>query len=88
VFDALRAGAYGFLLKDVRTAELADAVRTVTEGGALLAPTVTLRRISQFARSPSPAQRDRLLAMLTPREGEVLELIGHGLSNTRSQPGS
>jgi DNA-binding NarL/FixJ family response regulator len=82
VFDALRAGAYGFLLKDVRTAELADAVRTVTEGGALLAPTVTLRMISQFARSPSPAQRDRLLARLTPREGEVLELVGHGLSNT------
>jgi DNA-binding NarL/FixJ family response regulator len=77
VFDALGAGAYGFLLKDVRTAELADAVRTVTEGGALLAPTVTLRIISQFARSPSPAQRDRF-----PREGEVLELVGHGLSNT------
>jgi DNA-binding NarL/FixJ family response regulator len=82
VFDALRAGAYGFLLKDVRTAELADAVRTVTEGGALLAPTVTLRMISQFARSPGPAQRDRLLAMLTPREGEVLKLVGRGLSNT------
>ena len=82
VFDALRAGACGFLLKDVRTAELADAVRTVNDGGALLAPTVTLRMISQFARSPSPAQRDRLLAMLTPREGEVLKLIGHGLSNT------
>jgi DNA-binding NarL/FixJ family response regulator len=82
VFDALRAGAYGFLLKDVRTAELADAVRTVTDGRALLAPTVTLRMISQFARSPGPAQRDRLLAVLTPREGEVLELVGHGLSNT------
>jgi hypothetical protein len=46
------------------------------------APTVTLRMISQFARSPGPAQRDRLLAMLTPREGEVLELVGHGLSDT------
>jgi DNA-binding NarL/FixJ family response regulator len=82
VFDALRAGACGFLLKDVRTAELADAVRTVNDGGALLAPTVTLRMISQFARSPGPAQRDRLLAKLTPREGEVLKLVGHGLSNT------
>ena len=82
VFDALRAGACGFLLKDVRTADLADAVRTVSDGGALLAPTVTLRMISQFARRPSPAQRDRLLAMLTPREREVLALIGHGLSNT------
>ena len=82
VFDALRAGACGFLLKDVRTAELADAVRTVSDGGALLAPTVTLRMINQFARRPSPAQRDRLLAMLTPREREVLALVGHGLSNT------
>ena len=82
VFDALRAGACGFLLKDVRIADLADAVRTVSDGGALLAPTVTLRMINQFARRPSPAQRDRLLAMLTPREREVLALIGHGLSNT------
>lgn len=82
VFEALRAGAYGFLLKDVRSAELANAVRTVSDGGALLAPTVTLRMISQFARSPGPAQRDRLLAMLTPREREVLKLVGHGLSNT------
>jgi DNA-binding NarL/FixJ family response regulator len=82
VFDALRAGACGFLLKDVRATELADAVRTVIDGGALLAPTVTLRMISQFARSPGPVQRDRVLAALTPREGEVLELIAHGLSNT------
>jgi DNA-binding NarL/FixJ family response regulator len=82
VFDALRAGACGFLLKDVRAAELADAVRTVIDGGALLAPTITLRMISQFARSPGPAQRDRVLAALTPREGQVLELIAHGLSNT------
>ena len=82
VFEALRAGACGFLLKDVRAAELANAVRTVSDGGALLAPTVTLRMISQFARSPGPAQRDRLLAMLTPRECEVLQLVGHGLSNT------
>jgi DNA-binding NarL/FixJ family response regulator len=82
VFDALRAGACGFLLKDVRATELANAVRTVIDGGALLAPTVTLRMISQFAQSPSPAQRDRVLTMLTPREGEVLELIAHGLSNT------
>ena len=82
VFDALRAGACGFLLKDVRVAELADAVRTVIDGGAMLAPTVTLRMISQFARSPGPAQRDRVLAALTPREGEVLELIARGLSNT------
>ena len=81
VFDALRAGACGFLLKDVRAADLAHAVRTVVDGGALLAPTVTLRMISRFARSPGPAQRDRLLAALTPREAEVLELVAQGLSN-------
>jgi DNA-binding NarL/FixJ family response regulator len=81
VFDALRAGACGFLLKDVRAADLAAAVRTVVSGGALLAPTVTLRMIRTFARTPGPAQRDVLLAALTPREGEVLRLIGRGLSN-------
>jgi DNA-binding NarL/FixJ family response regulator len=53
VFDALRAGACGFLLKDVRTAELADAVRTVNDGGALLAPSITLRMISLCAK-PRP----------------------------------
>jgi DNA-binding NarL/FixJ family response regulator len=81
VFDALRAGACGFLLKDVRAAQLADAVRTVVDGGALLAPTVTLRMIGQFARTPGSAARERVLAALTPREAEVLELVGHGLSN-------
>ena len=81
VFDALRAGACGFLLKDVRAAQLADAVRSVVDGGGLLAPTVTLRMISQFARSPGPAQRDRVLSALTPREAEVLGLLARGLSN-------
>src|SRR5829696_6245336 len=65
VFEALRAGACGFLLKDVRAAHLANAVGAVSDGGALLEPTVTLRMISQFARRPGSAQRDRLLAMLT-----------------------
>ena len=82
VFDALRAGACGFLLKDVRTAELPKPSAPSNEGGAMLAPTVTLRMISQFARSPGPAERDRVLAALTPREGKVLGLIAHGLSNT------
>jgi DNA-binding NarL/FixJ family response regulator len=81
VFDALRAGACGFLLKDVRAAQLADAVRTVVEGGALLSPSVTLRMIGQFSRTPGPAARDRVLAVLTRREAEVFRLIGHGLSN-------
>jgi DNA-binding NarL/FixJ family response regulator len=81
VFDALRAGACGFLLKDVRAAQLADAVRTVVDGGALLAPTVTLRMIGQFARTPGPAARARILAGLTDREAEVLVLLARGLSN-------
>jgi DNA-binding NarL/FixJ family response regulator len=81
VFDALRAGACGFLLKDVRAAQLADAVRTVVDGGALLAPTVTLRMIGRFARTPAPAERDRVLAALTRREAEVLGLLARGLPN-------
>jgi DNA-binding NarL/FixJ family response regulator len=81
VFDAIRAGACGFLLKDVRASQLADAVRTVADGGALLAPTVTLRMIGTFARTPGPAARERVLAALTHREAEVLELLARGMSN-------
>ncbi len=82
VFEALRAGASGFLLKDARPAELAGAVRVVAAGEALLAPTVTRRLIEEFARRPAPrsGQRTRLRA-LTPRETEVLTLIAAGLSN-------
>jgi DNA-binding NarL/FixJ family response regulator len=81
VFDALRAGACGFLLKDVPAVQLADAVRTVVGGGALLAPTVTVRMIRRFARSPAPAAREHVISALTPREVEVLELVACGLSN-------
>ncbi len=81
VFDALRSGACGFLLKDVKAAQLAEAVRTVVDGGALLAPTVTLRMIGHFARTPGPAARDRVLTELTAREAEVLVLLARGLSN-------
>jgi DNA-binding NarL/FixJ family response regulator len=83
VYDALRAGASGFLLKDVTAERLFDAVRVVAAGEALLAPTVTRRLISEFARL-RPAQSTPPgagLASLTPRETEVLRLVAEGLSN-------
>ncbi|GAA1583063.1 response regulator transcription factor [Kribbella sancticallisti] len=82
VYDALRAGASGFLLKDMTSERLFDAVRVVAAGEALLAPTVTRRLIGEFARlRPQLAQPPRLLDSLTPRETEVLRLIAEGLSN-------
>ncbi len=83
VYDALCAGASGFLLKDVTAERLFDAVRVVAAGEALLAPTVTRRLIGEFARqrrgpaAPATAQ----LAALTPRETQVLRLVAEGLSN-------
>jgi DNA-binding NarL/FixJ family response regulator len=90
VFDALRAGASGFLLKDVTAERLFEAVRVVAAGEALLAPAVTRRLISEFARlrpqpgagTPGAAARPGALAALTPRETEVLRLVAEGLSNT------
>jgi DNA-binding NarL/FixJ family response regulator len=80
VYDALAAGASGFLLKDATAERLFDAVRVVAAGEALLAPTVTRRLIGRFAqRRPHPAT-DRL-DELTPRETEVLRLVAEGLSN-------
>jgi DNA-binding NarL/FixJ family response regulator len=84
VYEALRAGASGFLLKDAPAAELVHAVRVVAAGEALLAPSVTRRLIADFARRdfrPPPALAARL-AELTPRETEVLRLVARGLSNT------
>jgi DNA-binding NarL/FixJ family response regulator len=83
VYDALRAGASGFLLKDVTAERLFDAVRVVAAGEALLAPTVTRRLISQFTRHrPRPdAPPTAVLATLTPRETQVLRLVAEGLSN-------
>jgi DNA-binding NarL/FixJ family response regulator len=81
VFAALRAGAIGFLLKDVPARQLVDAIRSVVAGGALLSPAITLRMIRQFATRPSPQRRDELLSTLTAREAEVLRLIAFGLSN-------
>ncbi len=83
VYDALRAGACGFLLKDASGVQLAEAVRVVAAGDALLAPNVTRRLIEEFSRlggSPRPPARARLEG-LTERETEVLALIAHGLSN-------
>jgi DNA-binding NarL/FixJ family response regulator len=83
VFEALRAGASGFLLKDVQPAQLVDAVRVVARGEALLAPTVTRRLLDRFARSlpGAPEQPAPELAELTDREREVLALLAEGLSN-------
>ncbi|MFI9583597.1 response regulator [Streptomyces sp. NPDC052236] len=85
VYDALGAGASGFLLKDVTAERLFDAVRVVASGEALLAPTVTRRLIAEFARLRPALARDTArqagLGALTPRETEVLRLIAEGLSN-------
>ncbi len=82
VYDALAAGASGFLLKDVTAERLFDAVRVIASGGGLLAPTVTRRLISEFARlRPRDPARTVALGNLTPRETEVLGLIAEGLSN-------
>ncbi|GGU17799.1 response regulator [Streptomyces lavendofoliae] len=83
VYEALRAGASGFLLKDAPPADLIGAVRVVAAGEALLAPSVTRRLIADFAASRPAPRRDRTLRLkgLTPRETEVLELIARGLSN-------
>jgi DNA-binding NarL/FixJ family response regulator len=81
VYDALRAGASGFLLKDTPPADLVTAIRVVAAGEALLAPTVTRRLIEEFARSPV-LSRTRRLDRVTEREREVLTLIGRGFSNT------
>jgi DNA-binding NarL/FixJ family response regulator len=82
VYEALRAGASGFLLKDATAAELVHAVRVIAAGDALLAPSITRRLIAGFARQPSAGPPPSSLASLTARETEVLRLIARGLSNT------
>jgi len=82
VYQALRAGASGFLLKDTPPADLLAAIRVVAAGDALLAPSVTRRLIAEFARRPQPsAVTPAALAALTDREREVLALVARGLSN-------
>ncbi|WP_336051579.1 response regulator transcription factor [Streptomyces sp. CA2R101] len=83
VHTALRNGAAGFLLKDTSPRELADAVRTVAEGSAMLTPKVTKRLIDTFAdlESAGAAEARRRLSQLTDREGEVVRAVARGLSN-------
>jgi DNA-binding NarL/FixJ family response regulator len=82
VYEALRGGASGFLLKDARPEDILTAVRVVAAGEALLAPSVTRRLIERFAAQPSPDdQPATALARLTERESEVLVLVAQGLSN-------
>jgi DNA-binding NarL/FixJ family response regulator len=81
VYEALRAGASGFLLKDVMPEDLIAAVRVVAAGDGLIAPTITKRLIEQFARTAPPSEPPAGLAELTPRELEVLTLMARGLSN-------
>jgi DNA-binding NarL/FixJ family response regulator len=82
VYQALRAGASGFLLKDTPPADLLAAIRVVAAGDALLAPRVTRRLIEEFARRPEPAAvAPAALVALTDREREVLALVARGLSN-------
>ncbi|GAA2374696.1 response regulator [Nonomuraea africana] len=82
VYDALRAGASGFLLKDVRRDDLVNAVRVVAAGESLLAPSVTSRLIAEFTSRPAAASVSaERLAVLTTREQETLALIARGLSN-------
>lgn len=89
VYEALRAGASGFLLKDVTAERLFDAVRVVADGQALLAPGITRRLISEFAALHRRSDNDSVvavgppgMAVLTPRETQVLRLVAEGLSNT------
>ena len=82
VYEALRAGASGFLLKDTEPDTLLDAIRIVHSGDALLAPSVTRRLIAEFTHRPSPAHGDvEQLEVLTVREREVLAHVARGMSN-------
>ena len=82
VYQALHAGASGFLLKRTPAATLVEGIRVIAGGDALLAPSVTRRLIDQFARSPEPGKPEATaLQLLSPREREVLTLVAKGLSN-------
>jgi DNA-binding NarL/FixJ family response regulator len=81
VFEALRAGAGGFLLKDAPERELIAAIRVAADGGSIVAPSVTRRLIERFAALPDPTAAGPGLELLTGREAEVLRLLARGLSN-------
>jgi len=84
VYEALRAGASGFVLKDIPPERLVDAVRVVASGQALLSPSIARRLIEEFVRRPptSARRRPREIEDLTPRELEILGLVARGLSNS------
>jgi DNA-binding NarL/FixJ family response regulator len=82
VYEAMKSGASGFLLKDVRRGQLTDAIRKAVDGDILIAPAITRRLVEEFCRRPSADDaRRKELVDLTPRELEVLTLVGRGLSN-------
>ena len=83
VYDALRAGASGFLLKDTAPQQLLDAIRIVAAGDALIAPGITRRLISEFAARPDPAANQAILSALTNRERDVLIEVGRGHNNAK-----
>ena len=81
VYDALRSGAAGFLLKDTSPEQLVDAVRSVLTGDRMLSPSITRRLIEAYVRTPAPTAPDSVAASLSQRELEVLRLIAAGRSN-------
>jgi DNA-binding NarL/FixJ family response regulator len=81
VFDALRNGAAGFLLKDTEPADLLAAIRVVADGDALMSPSITRRLIAEFASRSRPSEAPTILDVLTEREREIVALVGEGLSN-------
>jgi DNA-binding NarL/FixJ family response regulator len=81
VYDALRAGASGFLLKDAAAEELLHAIRVIAAGEALVSPSIARRLIEDYARRPPAREQPAALAELTPRELEVLRLVARGFSN-------
>ena len=82
VYDALRAGASGFLLKDAAADDLLQAIRVIAAGEALLAPSITRRLIEDYTRRPAPRRQPDAMASLTTRELEVMRLLARGMPNT------
>jgi DNA-binding NarL/FixJ family response regulator len=83
IFEGLRAGAQGYLLKDVSGEELTQAIRTVSAGGALIQPSIARKVLAEFSRLAPPTQERRLELMesLSEREQQILQLVAHGLTN-------
>lgn len=81
VYEVTKAGASGFLLKDVRRGQLAQAIRAVMSGDTLIAPAITRRLVEEFCRAPGRTALARPLSDLTAREVEVLQLIARGMTN-------